>query len=163
MSFTVEPIAYERIEEFLEMLRERAAWLEALGQPMWNPEYLAKDAFIERYHVPACFLAFDGGEKVGGFALIEKDEDLWPDRLGDSAFYIHKLVVRKAFSGRGYAAKILAWIEDYARERGKDYLRLDYYEEREYLGKLYAGAGFRKVDVRTKPDGTRVALAQIRL
>jgi GNAT superfamily N-acetyltransferase len=160
---SVGPIDYERVEEFLEMLRERASWLEAKGQPMWNPEYLEKDAFIERYHRPACFLAFDGGEKVGGFALIEKDEDLWPDRLGDSAFYIHKFVVRQACSGRGYAGRILAWIEGYARERGKDYLRLDYYEDREYLGKLYARAGFRTVDARTMPDGTRIARAQIRL
>lgn len=28
MIFTVEPIAYERLEEFLVMLRERAFWLE---------------------------------------------------------------------------------------------------------------------------------------
>lgn len=163
MIFTVEPIAYERLEEFLVMLRERAFWLEAKGQPMWNPEYLRKDLFLERYRQPACFLAFDGGERVGGFALIEKDEDLWGDRLGDSAFYIHKLVIREACSGRGYAEQTLAWIEGHARERGKNFLRLDYYEDREYLGKLYARAGFREVDVKTMPDGTRIARAQIRL
>jgi GNAT superfamily N-acetyltransferase len=100
---------------------------------------------------------------VGGFALIERDEDLWADRLGDSAFYIHKLVIREASSGRGYAEKALSWIQDYARERGKDYLRLDYYEDREYLGRLYAGSGFRVVDVKTMPDGTRIARAEVRL
>jgi GNAT superfamily N-acetyltransferase len=163
MIFTVEPIAYERIEEFLEMLRERASWLEAKGQPMWNPEYLQKDRFLERYPRPACFLALEGDEKVGGFTLIERDGDLWAERPGDSAFYIHKLVVREACSGRGYAGRILAWVKDYARERGKDYLRLDYYEDREYLGRLYGGAGFREIDVKTMPDGTRIARAEARL
>jgi len=159
--FTVEFLPYERLEEYLAMLRERASWLEAKGQPMWNPEYLREDKFLERYNQPACFLAFDGEEKVGGFALIERDEELWADRPGDSAFYIHKLVIRRGCSGLGYAEKALAWIEGHARERGKDYLRLDYYEDRGYLGRLYAASGFRKIDAKTMPDGTRIARAQI--
>jgi GNAT superfamily N-acetyltransferase len=161
--FFVESLPYERLEEYLAMLRERASWLEAKGQPMWNPEYLRADKFLERYHRPACFLALDGGEKVGGFALIERDEDLWADRLGDSAFYVHKLVIRQACSGRGYAEKALAWIQGHARESGKDFLRLDYYEDRECLGRLYAGSGFRVIDVKTMPDGTRIARAEVRL
>lgn len=161
--FTVESLPHERLEEYLAMLRERASWLEAKGQPMWDPEYLQRDRFLERYPRPACFLALEGGEKVGGFALIERDGDLWADRAGDSAFYIHKLVVREACSGRGYAGRILAWVQDYARKRGKSCLRLDYYEDREYLGRLYEGAGFRKIDVKTMPDGTRIARAEVRL
>lgn len=157
--FRVERIGRDRLDEYLSLLRERAAWLEAKGQPMWNPAYLEPEAFAERYRDPACFLAHDGGcAAVGGFALAGRD-DAWGEDSSNT-LYIHKLVVRGACAGRGYARLMLEWILSYAADAGRDSVRLDYYEDRDYLAKLYASCGFAPLRTDVMPDGTRIVRAE---
>lgn len=158
----VEALGPEGLEELLEMLRERAAWLESRGQPMWNPAYLEKDRFVERYRGPECFLAREDGRAVGGFVLVEEDPEIWPEGRGDRAFHVHKLVVRLGEGGKGHAGRLVSWIREFARARGKDFVRLDYYEDRECLARLYAGCGFRPVATWAAPDGTRLVKSELK-
>lgn len=163
MKVHVEALPIERIEELLEILRERAAWLEARGMPLWDPAYLVEGKFFERYPGARPYLAFEGDEKAGGFVLLERDEALWAAEAADPAFYIHKLAVRPAFAGRGYADGMLGWIAGRAAEKRKRFVRLDYFEDRPALAALYARQGFRPVDVVTRPDGQRIVRAELRV
>jgi GNAT superfamily N-acetyltransferase len=158
----MEETGYDRIEELLVMLRERAVLLEAEGRPMWNQAYLRREAFLERYGDPACYLIRAEGETVGGFVLADRDE-AWPRRDGEDACYVHKLVARPPYAGRGYAEEALGWILDFAESRGMDAVRLDYYADRPYLARLYAGCGFVALPDRVLPDGTRITPAEVRL
>ncbi|PKL24135.1 MAG: N-acetyltransferase [Spirochaetae bacterium HGW-Spirochaetae-3] len=158
----VEELDYDRLDDLLSMLRERAAWLEAKGMAMWDPTYLERDAFVARYGDPACFVFRDGDEAVGGFILVDRDE-AWQERGGEDACYVHKLVVRPRFAGRGYAEEALGWILDFAEARGIDAVRLDYYADRPYLARLYAACGFAALPDRVMPDGTRITPAEARL
>lgn len=158
----VEELGYDRLEEYLSMLRERAAWLEAKGLPMWDPAYLERDAFVGRYGNPACYLMKDDDQAVGGFALVDRD-GAWDDSDGVEACYVHKLVVRRSGAGKGYAAEALGWILDFAESRGLDAVRLDYYADRPYLARLYSSCGFAARPDRVMPDGTRITPAEARL
>ncbi|HRW25785.1 MAG TPA: GNAT family N-acetyltransferase [Spirochaetia bacterium] len=157
----VEELGYDRLEEYLSMLRERAAWLEERGFPMWDPAYLERDAFVGRYGNPACYLMKDDGQVVGGFALADRD-GAWDDADGVEAWYVHKLVVRRIHAGKGYAEAALRWILDFADSRGLDAVRLDYYADRPYLARLYASCGFVALPDRVMPDGTRITPAEAR-
>lgn len=142
------------------MLRERAEWLADTGRPMWNPAYLERGAFLAKYSNPRCFLAMDGGEVVGGFALMENDEGFWKGRDHAGAYYVHKLVVPRRYEGKGYAGTMLGAIAELARAEGRSLLRLDYYEDRSYLERLYRFAGFSVVDRLTMPDGTVIRICE---
>ena len=152
----IEQINYERLEELLELMRERAKWLESIDQPMWNLQYLEPQKFIEKYQQPACFLACDGEEKIGGFILQEEDFFLWTEQKNEAAYYLHKLVVRQGYGGKGYAARMITWVKELARKDGKKYLRLDCYADREYLRELYQKCGFMEQEIVVMPDGTEI-------
>ncbi len=162
-TFQIEQINYERLEELLELMRERAKWLESINQPMWNLQYLEQEKFIEKYQQPACFLASDGEEKIGGFILLEEDSFLWAEQVNEAAYYLHKLVVRQGYSGKGYAERMIAWVKELAHKEGKKYLRLDCYADREYLRQLYQKCDFVEQEIVVMPDGTGIVKFEYRL
>ncbi len=153
-------IPHEDMEELLDMMRERSRWLEETGRPMWNPDYLRREVFLEKYHNPRCFLAREGNENVGGFALTERADGFWENHHREGAVYLHKLVVAPRFSGRGYAVGIIGLLEELLRDEGRDILRIDYYGDRVNLKKLYGECGFVDRETLVMPDGTPICLAE---
>lgn len=86
---------------------------------------------------------------------MEHDGFLWNEEENNQkAFYIHKLVIKPEFSGKGYAQKSISLIKDLALQEGIAYLRLDCYEDRAYLMKLYDDCGFYKKRKTVMDDGT---------
>lgn len=162
LDFHVEMLGLDRLGELLEMLRERESWLEERGLAMWDPAFLVADRFLERYPGARAFLCHLDEEKLGGFILLDRDEAGWPGCLAP-AYYLHKLVLRPEFSGHGFAEKAIGWAAGFAAAKGKEYLRLDYYENRPGLAALYSRCGFVPVGIDVKPDGTRIAKAELRL
>ena len=51
-------------------------------------------------------------------------------------------MVEPACSGKGYGTKFVAFYEDYARENGCPYLRMDTNARNKAARKLYAGLGY---------------------
>lgn len=159
MDLRIEPLDESRIEELLVLLRERAQWLIDRGTPMWNPAYLEKEAFVQRYPGLRCFLVRNP-DPIGGFVLIERDEVFWKGHSQDGVHYLHKLVVAVGAQGRGYGPRILEAIAALSRAEGRRALRVDYYEDHTALERLYLGCGFEKRQTLTMPDGVRIALAE---
>ena len=159
----IEQIDYTRLDELLGLLRERSEWLINIGAPMWNPEWLIKESFIERYNNPLCFLAKDNANTIGGFILLEKDEIFWKDYPQENTYYIHKLVIDLKYKGQGYAGQIIKEIINYAKLAGKKRLRLDYYDDRAYLKKLYTGLGFVPVEILTMPDNVKICICEMKI
>jgi GNAT superfamily N-acetyltransferase len=163
LDFFVEEIGADRVEELLEMLRARAAWLEERGQAMWDLAKLEPAPFFANYPGARIFLCMLDDEKMGGFVLIDRDDRRWPGHEADKAYYLHKFVLLPEFSGRGFADEALGWAAGFAEAKGKDSLRLDYEEHRSGLAKLYSRCGFVPVQVDDLPDGTRLVLAERRV
>lgn len=143
MNLCISKIAAEEIEILLELLREKADWLIKIGKPMWNPEYLSKEEFLKKYINCEMFIAQDHKEVIGGFVLVESDPSFWNnDEDKESAYYIHKLVIKDGYTGKGYAKEVIELIKKYSISQCKNYLRLDCYGDRKYLNKLYRECGF---------------------
>ncbi|KLU62629.1 acetyltransferase (GNAT) family protein [Peptococcaceae bacterium CEB3] len=159
----IKQIGYDELEILLSMYREKAEWLNRIGQPMWSMEYLEKQNFITKYDYPDCFVAYINDIPIGGFILLESDKLFWGTDDHLAVYYIHKLVVTHDYTGQGNAEKMLGWIEEYAKTNGKEAVRLDCYEDRKYLLQLYKSCGFNLVEVKVMPDGTRIAQFEKRL
>lgn len=153
----IEKIGYDKLDILLSMYREKAEWLNRIGQPMWSMEYLKKENFIKKYNDPECFITYINDIPIGGFILVKSDNFLWGPDSHLGAYYIHKLVVKNGYTGQGNAQKMISWIEEYAGKAGKEKVRLDCYEDRKYLLQLYTSCGFNLLEVKIMPDGTRIA------
>lgn len=66
----------------------------------------------------------------------------YPDVPDEQVMVLHTLVVEPACSGKGYGTKFVAFYEDYARENGCPYLRMDTNARNKTARKLYAGLGY---------------------
>lgn len=131
MNLCIKEITEEKIETLLELLREKANWLIKIGKPMWNPKYLSKQEFLNKYINCEMFIIQENEEVIGGFVLIENDNLFWnSDENNDSSYYIHKLVIKDGYTGKGYARDVIECIKKYSILKCKNYLRLDCYSDR---------------------------------
>lgn len=153
----IEKIGHDKLQILLSMYREKSEWLNKIGQPMWNMKFLEEKEFIKKYNDPECFIAYIDNVPIGGFILVKSNDFFWGPNSHLGAYYINKIVVKNGYTGQGNAEKMINWIEEYVRAAGKDILRLDCYEDRKYLMKLYTSCGFSLIEVKTMPDGIKIA------
>ena len=60
----------------------------------------------------------------------------------EQVMVLHTLVVEPACSGKGYGTAFVKFYEDYARENGCPYLRMDTNARNQTARKMYAGLGY---------------------
>lgn len=71
----------------------------------------------------------------------------YPDASPEQVMVLHTLVVDPAFAGRGCGTQFVAFYEQYARERGCPYLRMDTNARNAAARRLYAGLGYREAGI----------------
>ena len=59
------------------------------------------------------------------WATTFSDEQIWEERNADPAIYIHRIATNPDFRGNNFVAEIVKWAKEYAKENGKDFVRLD--------------------------------------
>jgi len=126
-----------------QMIREAAAWVDALGVVMWEDGELDAGRIRDEVAGGMFFLAVIGGEVAGAIRFQLEDPLFWPDRPAGEAAFVHRLVARRAFKGRGVARALLEWATRHARAQGRRLLRLDCDANRPKLRALYESCGFR--------------------
>lgn len=124
------------------MIREAAAWVDALGVVMWEDGELDAGRIRTEVTTGMFFLATIVGEVAGAIRFQLEDPLFWPDRPAGEAAFVHRLVVRRAFKGRGVARALLEWAIGHTRARGRGRLRLDCDANRPKLRALYESCGF---------------------
>jgi GNAT superfamily N-acetyltransferase len=153
----------EEIDRLLEIWLEKAHWLIDTGKPMWDPTQFSRERLKDKYHKPEYYVCRNEKDIIGGFILIEYDERYWKDHIQDKAYYFHKFVVRSKYKGQGYSGYILEWVKKYGKEMGKDFVRLDYNEERTYLKEMYIRHGFISTDIVKNDDGDVLVIAEYKI
>jgi GNAT superfamily N-acetyltransferase len=126
-----------------QMIREAAAWVDALGAVMWEDGELDAARIRREVTTGMFFLAMVDGHVAGAIRFQLEDQRFWPDRPGGEAAFVHRLVVRRAFKGLGVAKALLEWAVGHARAQGRRLLRLDCDADRPKLRALYESCGFR--------------------
>jgi GNAT superfamily N-acetyltransferase len=159
----IRQLKENQIAQYITVLHERYYWLKDHNLDMWDLEKLLKESLVERYKSPVFYAGFENNVCVGGFILIDKDEKYWPNNLNDDAFYFHKFVVSPRYSRKGYSGVMLEWVKEYGKEKGKDFIRLDYEKRRTYLRNMYLKHGFIDVNEMTTNEGHLLILAECEL
>lgn len=136
----------ESMGEVSSILIEAAEWMISKGFKNWNPETLKTAKLIENYDTNEFFICYIGDEAAGCLRLQEEDELFWPGFPDDEALYIHKLAVRRKYSGNGVALFMIDWAKEKVNESKRKFLRLDCIADRKKLCEFYEKNGFTKID-----------------
>ena len=126
-----------------DMLREAAQWVDALGVVMWDEGELDSSRIAREVADGQFFVAEVDGTVAGAIRFQLEDRLFWPDLAQDESAFVHRLVVARAFKGRGVSTALLEWSLERARATGRRFLRLDCDAERGKLRDLYERFGFR--------------------
>ena len=129
-----------------EIMREAARWSIERGEKLWDLESLTDACLAESCQPHEIFVGELAGEPVVTALIQDRDPVIWPD--DGTALIVHKLAVRRAYAGRGFANRMLDFAEQHARQQGKTWLRLDTDSSRPKLRAFYETAGFTPVGIK---------------
>lgn len=124
------------------ILREAARSLEARGEPMWRLDEVSEARLREPVMSGESFVARVAGEAAGVVRVQLEDRLTWPEARANEALYVHRLAVRRAFTGTGVSQALLSFAAERARSLGRAWLQLDCEAQRPKLRAVYERFGF---------------------
>jgi GNAT superfamily N-acetyltransferase len=130
----------------IDVLAEASAWLAAQGIQQW-PVRFAEDFIAAVAAEGNLYVAVVDSKIVGTVTLQWSDPLFWGER--SDAGFLHRLAVRRASAGLG--VKLIAWAEQVAMAKGREYLCLDTLKSNLRLRRYYEELGFQKVGEITGP------------
>lgn len=147
----IERAATTDSRQALRLLIETAEWLRGKGSSQWSDvlEGADKHGLAEAVQRGDVYYYYNHEELVGMFAAWKTPSD-W-DRLlwgtlteAGNACYLHRIIIRPAYKGKGYGNQLLTDIKTYFKNEVKE-LRLDCLASNPKLVSFYSKNGFKKV------------------
>lgn len=132
----------EDLEDMQKLYIEAARWIRSSkGFTQWREDSFTR-AYLEPFiHENEVFVASLNGKLVGCFSIHWQYEEIWGDIFHDDAGYVHRLVVSRKYKGQAYGGRLLSWAEDYIKNKGKAWLRLDCMADNPTLNEYYRSQG----------------------
>ncbi len=125
-----------------EILGEASHWLEERGIPMWHADELSPDRIAADVAAGLFFIGEWGGQLACTVKFQLSDELFWPDITRDQSAFIHRLALRRQFSGGQVSSDVFRWAAQRAHSLGRSFLRLDCEASRPRLRAIYERFGF---------------------
>lgn len=144
-------------DDFLAILHETGQWLVDTNQEMWQLDTLTADNLIDAYTRDNCYVMYVTDERPAGtpaagtapadrpaatFILQWKDPLYYPDVPDDSAGFIHKVAIRRSFSGQNLFAHVLDFCRTECLARNIHEIQLETDATRPSLLRFYERHGF---------------------
>jgi GNAT superfamily N-acetyltransferase len=130
------------LDRVLEILEEASGWLTSKGlETQWHPSPTFRESILENIDRGEVHVVKDLNATVGTITLQWSDQKFWGD-LPLNAGYVHKLAIKRSYSGQRLGLRLLQWAEAKARAEGKRYLRLDCLAGNKTIREYYEKAGF---------------------
>ena len=143
----------------LEILQDTQKWLRAKGINQWTLPFTL-DWVNECIQKQQFFVATIDDEIVGTVQLTKTDDSMWGETTKE-AFYIHSLAVRRRWQGHQIGGRLLCWIEAFAIQNNRRYLRLDCMAENSTLCQYYEQLGFVSCCIKEILGGDTIYKAQL--
>src|SRR2546425_3238719 len=150
------------LDSVLEILEDASRWLSSKGlESQWRPNPAFRQTIRDNIDSGEVYIVKGVERIVGTITLQWSDRKFWGD-LPPEAGYIHKLAIKRAYSGQRLGLRMLQWAEAKARAEGKRYLRLDCLASNKTIREYYQKVGF--IHVRdTETPGWKASLYEKKL
>lgn len=139
----------EDLEEIEHLIKYTIAHLEKQGIRQWDDLYPTREDFEDDIREGQLFVGIGNGEIAVTYTLNQLcDEDY---RMGKwkepekSFIIVHRLCVHPLFQNKGIAIQTMKHIEEDAKQRGMEAVRLDVYSENPAALRLYEKCGYTEV------------------
>lgn len=149
MNITFHRIKNNELETVLQLFKETAEKIYQMGIDHWQywknpPKEKIKwvEEGIDNHEF--FFIKASNNEHLGMVRILNEDLLYWGEQE-HKAKYIHSLVVKEKYNGKGFGIKIINAIEHQAKEDNCKYLRLDADAKNPKLCNYYEKMGFNKV------------------
>lgn len=133
-----------------ELMLNTARWLKESGSSQWNDILEGHDVHhieerIELGEV-ALFETYEG--LLAGVMIIRQtpsdwDSELWGELADEAAFYLHRIMVSREFSGISLSKQMINWSEKLAISSHISLVRLDCIETNDRLNQMYRSYNFQ--------------------
>ncbi|HAM96622.1 TPA: hypothetical protein DCP76_02380 [Patescibacteria group bacterium] len=149
-----------------EIIHECVLWLQARGMDHWM-DYYTEELIKHKFDTGEIFLLKEDDKFVGTISASNQEPYYYSENKdGDNgmpinhtlkftpgnAWYVSALAVLPESQGRGLAKKLLQYVENYAKEKGMEFLRMDARGDYTDLINMYLRWGFEKVGSMPDPD-----------
>ncbi|MEH2139444.1 GNAT family N-acetyltransferase [Nostoc sp.] len=125
------------------VLLEAALWLQERGIPLWGDSEVSLESISKDVANGLFFIAECADEPAGTIKFQLEDLLFWPDISQEESAFVHRLAIRRCYSGGKVSSALLTWAVERAQTFGKRYLRLDCEASRPRLKAVYENFGFR--------------------
>jgi len=129
-------------DDFLSILREVGQWLVDSGQEMWELNTLTTDNLIDDYTKGNCYVLYANETPAATFILQWKDPLYYADVPHNTAGFIHKVAIRRAFAGQNLFLSMLDFCQTECLKRGIHEIQLETDSTRPALMRFYERNGF---------------------
>ena len=137
------------IDNAIAIIKEVAQWCEDTGKKMWHPDDLSRERLLQGITAENFCVGKVGNDNAAAMILQWYDPLFWPELHEGESGFVHKLCVRRKYSGQGLSQRMIARAIEECKARGIHYLRLDTGWHRPRLCELYESLGFVKVGKKT--------------
>ncbi|MFD1139558.1 GNAT family N-acetyltransferase [Larkinella insperata] len=132
----------DRPDDFLAIVREVGQWLTDSGQELWQPNTLTAENLFDADTRDHSYVLYADDVPAATFILQWKDPLYFGDVPDNTAGFIHKLAIRRLFSGQNLFAPILEFCRSECRKRGIHEIQLETDATRPALMRFYERNGF---------------------
>ncbi|MGA0556279.1 GNAT family N-acetyltransferase [Larkinella sp. VNQ87] len=162
MKFTIRN---DRPEDFLGVVREVGQWLADTGRELWAIDTLTPENLFDEFTTGNGYVVYarhpDGREEpAGAFILQWKDPLFFGDVPDNTAGFIHKLAIRRAFAGQNLFARMLDFCRAECLKRGIHEIQLETDGTRPALMQFYERNGFEPTHRREVSEFGQTFLCQ---
>ncbi len=158
MEWVFSKIRIEELDTVLDLFKSTAEKIQKKGVDHWQYWHDPPPAKIQWVQEGITnqefyFVNNEKGENIGMVRIMDEDLLYWGEVDGKSKF-VHSLVVREEYNGKGIGATILQAIETQAREENCEFIRLDCDSKNPRLCQFYENLNFQKVGTSELPLST---------
>lgn len=151
------------IDTAINIMKEVTKWGRSVGLNVWKDEYLTREKLLQDINEDNFYIGQVSGDNACCMILQWNDTVFWPQAKENEAGYIHKLCVRRKYSGIGLSRKMVEFAIEECKRRNIGYLRLDTGWDKKKLWNLYESLGFKLVGKILLDDRGEFALFEMKI
>lgn len=146
----IKKASKQDLDQLLTVVKSCGKNLIDQGIFQWNEEYPKREDLLEDIELQELWKLEDKDSIIGLIVLTENEDTEYHNvkwlTKNHKNLYIHRLAVHPKFQGKGYAQKLMAFAEKYARENGYSSIRLDTFSENKRNLKFYEQRNYVKLE-----------------
>lgn len=133
------------VDNAINILREVAKWCEDTGKNVWRVDELTRYNLMKGLSEDNFYVGKIENDIASSMILQWHDPLFWPEIKPNESGFIHKLCVKREYSGKGISQLMIEAAIEECKKKGIYTLRLDTGWNMKKLCELYENTGFIKV------------------